>query len=213
MGVDVASMRNLHVRISEHINGARRSRCSSGRWTSFNELPKLMEMYRVHMASIDHLPEGRLARSLRGKVPRARVPRELRDRGAERRAQDRARISAACRCGGRRRATRRSTRAVEAELPTAGFAGELCGAHDGTGPLRREGRDGKGDRRLRLDWARTTTSWPSFTTWSRPSFSGYASRRRDSASTRRLRRLDEHFEFERSRLHDPDGALQPRPTR
>jgi hypothetical protein len=69
MGVDVASVRNLHVRISEHINDTEKIALFFGEVESFDDLPKLMQMYRVHMACIDHLPEGRLARSFAEQFP------------------------------------------------------------------------------------------------------------------------------------------------
>lgn len=63
MGIDVASVRELHVRISEHITDHEKRALFIGTVDGFNDLPFLMEAYGVHMAGIDHLPEGRLARS------------------------------------------------------------------------------------------------------------------------------------------------------
>jgi hypothetical protein len=62
MGVDVASVRALNVWISEQ--GENEGRVLYlGLVDSFDELAKLMDRYRVNMAAIDHLPEGRLARA------------------------------------------------------------------------------------------------------------------------------------------------------
>jgi Phage terminase large subunit (GpA) len=66
MGVDVASVRALNVRISEHIDplskpGHRKRALFIGPVDSFNDLPGLMDRYGVHFAAIDHLPEGRLS--------------------------------------------------------------------------------------------------------------------------------------------------------
>jgi hypothetical protein len=66
MGVDVASTRALHVRISEHIDlmtdpGRRKRALWIGTIDSFEALADLMNRYRVSYACIDHLPETRLA--------------------------------------------------------------------------------------------------------------------------------------------------------
>jgi len=62
MGVDVASTRALNVWISEQ--GEHEGRVLYlGLVDSFDDLAKLMDRYRVSMAAIDHLPEGRLARA------------------------------------------------------------------------------------------------------------------------------------------------------
>lgn len=64
MGVDVASTRALNVRISK-ILGDEVSKIALfiGEVDNFNELGRLMERYSVHMACVDHLPDGRMARS------------------------------------------------------------------------------------------------------------------------------------------------------
>lgn len=69
MGVDVASVRNLHVRISEHVSEHEKKALFIGEVASFDDLVALMEIYRVHIAAIDHLPEGRLARAFAAKFP------------------------------------------------------------------------------------------------------------------------------------------------
>jgi hypothetical protein len=64
MGVDVASVRDIHVRISEHFTDRSRRALYIGTVESFDEVVKLMDRYGVKMACVDHLPEGRLARGL-----------------------------------------------------------------------------------------------------------------------------------------------------
>lgn len=61
MGVDVASTRALNVWISEQLSDTQGRALYLGLVDSFEELAKLMDRYRIHMAAIDHLPEGRLA--------------------------------------------------------------------------------------------------------------------------------------------------------
>ncbi len=61
MGVDVASSRNLNVRVSEHLEDGRKRALFIGEVDSFDQLVLLMNRYTVKMAVIDHLPEGRLA--------------------------------------------------------------------------------------------------------------------------------------------------------
>lgn len=69
MGIDVASVRNLNVRISEHISDTKKRALWIGEVESFNDLEKLMRRYHIKMAAIDHLPEGRLARDFANKFP------------------------------------------------------------------------------------------------------------------------------------------------
>lgn len=70
MGVDVASTRNLNVRISEHLpDGERKKALWIGEAESFNELDRLLERFQVNMCAIDHLPEGRLARAFAERFP------------------------------------------------------------------------------------------------------------------------------------------------
>lgn len=69
MGVDVASARNLNVRISEHIDslyqpGHRKRGLFIGEVESFDDVAELMRTHRVTIACIDHLPEQRLALGL-----------------------------------------------------------------------------------------------------------------------------------------------------
>ena len=68
-GIDSASTRNLHMRISEHIGERKKRRCSSERSSASIDLSEMMNWYNVTFACIDHLPEGRLARSLAEKFP------------------------------------------------------------------------------------------------------------------------------------------------
>jgi hypothetical protein len=61
MGVDVASTRSLNVWVSEHTSDTQSRALHVGLVDSFEDLAKLMDRFRVNMAGIDHLPEGRLA--------------------------------------------------------------------------------------------------------------------------------------------------------
>lgn len=63
MGVDVASSRALHVRVSEHLEGRRKRSIFLGTVNDYDALDALMKRYGVHMCAIDHLPEGRLSRA------------------------------------------------------------------------------------------------------------------------------------------------------
>jgi hypothetical protein len=63
MGIDVASARALNVRISEHLSETTKRALWVGQVEKFDTLNELMARYTVHMAAIDHLPEGRLSRS------------------------------------------------------------------------------------------------------------------------------------------------------
>lgn len=67
MGIDVASARNLNVRISLHHQtadgGLYKTALLIGEVDSFDTVCELMDMYDVRMAAVDHLPDGRLARS------------------------------------------------------------------------------------------------------------------------------------------------------
>ncbi len=69
MGIDVASTRALHVRISEHLTDGTKKGIFIGRADDFGALDHLMERFRVGMAAIDHLPEGRLARAFAERFP------------------------------------------------------------------------------------------------------------------------------------------------
>lgn len=63
MGVDVASTRNLNVRVSEHLEGEKKKALFVGEVESFEMLDRLWDAFGVNMGAIDHLPEGRLARA------------------------------------------------------------------------------------------------------------------------------------------------------
>lgn len=69
MGVDVASTRALHVRISEHLTNGSKKGIFIGLVDDFGALERLMERFNVAMAAIDHLPEGRLARAFAERFP------------------------------------------------------------------------------------------------------------------------------------------------
>jgi hypothetical protein len=64
MGVDVASTRNLNVRISEHLRDGVKRALYIGEAKSFDEVGELIRRFRVNMTAIDHLPEHRLAMGL-----------------------------------------------------------------------------------------------------------------------------------------------------
>ena len=63
-GVDSASTRNLHMRISEHLPNGKKRALFLGEIDNFDQVSDMMKWYNVQLACIDHLPEGRLARSL-----------------------------------------------------------------------------------------------------------------------------------------------------
>jgi len=69
MGVDVASVRALNVRISEWMDNGTKRALFIGKVDTFDGLSLLMERFAVKMAAIDHLPEGRLSRSFAEKFP------------------------------------------------------------------------------------------------------------------------------------------------
>jgi hypothetical protein len=75
MGVDVASVRNLHVRISEHledpleVSGHRKRALFIGEVETFEELAELIDRYSVDCACVDHLPERRMADGLADAFP------------------------------------------------------------------------------------------------------------------------------------------------
>ena len=69
MGVDVASTRALHVRISEHVSDVSKRALFIGQVDGFGELERLMRRFTVAVAAIDHLPEGRLARAFAERFP------------------------------------------------------------------------------------------------------------------------------------------------
>ena len=63
MGVDVASVRGLHVRISEHFDSGEKRALFIDEIQGFEGLCELMDRYGVHMCAIDAQPERRLARA------------------------------------------------------------------------------------------------------------------------------------------------------
>ena len=73
MGVDVASVRALNVRVSAYTlprNGLPHKRSLFiGMCDDFNKVAELMERYQVNMCCVDHEPDGRLARSLAERYP------------------------------------------------------------------------------------------------------------------------------------------------
>lgn len=68
-GVDVASVRALNVRVSEHLGDGTRRALFIGTVDSFDDLYTLLVAKRVACACIDHQPEGRYARGLAAKLP------------------------------------------------------------------------------------------------------------------------------------------------
>ncbi len=69
MGVDVASVRNLHVRISEHHRDDHKRALFLGEVRDFEALDELMHRYGVEMCSIDAQPEHRLAAAFADRFP------------------------------------------------------------------------------------------------------------------------------------------------
>lgn len=69
MGVDVASARDLNVRVSERLSDAVKRCLFVGTVPDFEDLDVLMRRYGVHMAAVDHAPEGRLALGLVARFP------------------------------------------------------------------------------------------------------------------------------------------------
>jgi hypothetical protein len=63
MGVDVADVRNLNVRVSEHFENGKKRALFIGEVESFTALDELWTKYNVNMGAVDHLPSGRLARA------------------------------------------------------------------------------------------------------------------------------------------------------
>ena len=61
MGVDVASVRNLNVRISQHVGGDMKVALFLGEVEDFAALDELMVRYRVNICAIDGQPERRSA--------------------------------------------------------------------------------------------------------------------------------------------------------
>jgi len=63
MGVDSASARDLNVRISlyEGQNAKQKRALFIGQVADWAQLRQMMDIYNVRMATIDHLPDGRLA--------------------------------------------------------------------------------------------------------------------------------------------------------
>jgi hypothetical protein len=73
-GIDVASARALHVRVSEHVDplttvGGRKRALFVGTIDTFAELERLLDRYQVRWAVIDAAPEGRLALGLAERYP------------------------------------------------------------------------------------------------------------------------------------------------
>lgn len=64
MGVDVASTRDLTVRISEHTSDGTKRALWIGEVREFEDVSRLMHLYNVTMCAIDGLPERRAAMAL-----------------------------------------------------------------------------------------------------------------------------------------------------
>lgn len=69
MGVDVASERNLSVRVSEIGRDGKRRAISIREVGSFEELDELMVSYKIHICAIDSMPERRLAKAFASRWP------------------------------------------------------------------------------------------------------------------------------------------------
>lgn len=69
MGVDVASARNLNVRISEHLSRTQKRALWIGEVKDFDQLAIIMQAFHVHCAVIDGTPDGRLARAFCERFP------------------------------------------------------------------------------------------------------------------------------------------------
>jgi hypothetical protein len=70
MGVDVATVRDLNVRISEVLPDGRSKRALwVGTVDSITDLDVLMERYRVWICVIDHQPDGTMARAFAQRFP------------------------------------------------------------------------------------------------------------------------------------------------
>lgn len=69
MGIDVANVRSLNVRISLHVNDREKIALFLGEVESFNDLEPLMDRYGVRMAVIDAAPEYRLAMAFAERFP------------------------------------------------------------------------------------------------------------------------------------------------
>ena len=68
-GVDIASVRDLNVRISEHIGPNRKRALFIGTVDGFDKLATMMDSFRVAVMLIDHLPDGRLGTAMVNRFP------------------------------------------------------------------------------------------------------------------------------------------------
>jgi hypothetical protein len=73
-GIDVASVRNLNVRISEHVDpltavNPRKRALFVGEVEDFNELVRVLNRFQVRFAVIDHMPDSRLSYGLAERMP------------------------------------------------------------------------------------------------------------------------------------------------
>ena len=69
MGVDVASTRDLNVVVRAHDGSGTKRNLYIGTAKNFSELVRIFKTFDVNFACIDHLPEGRLARTFAEKFP------------------------------------------------------------------------------------------------------------------------------------------------
>jgi hypothetical protein len=69
MGVDVASVRKLHVRISEHLPDGRKRALFIGEVLDFAKLAELVERFGVWMCAVDGQPERRQAQAFAESFP------------------------------------------------------------------------------------------------------------------------------------------------
>ena len=69
MGVDVASARNLHVRVSELLPDGRRRGICIQEVEDFNEVALMIDRFRVNVCLVDSMPERRMAGGLVQRFP------------------------------------------------------------------------------------------------------------------------------------------------
>lgn len=68
-GIDVASARALHVRISEHLSQGLKRALFIGTADGFAEVAQILDRYSVNFACVDAAPEGRLSLYLASNYP------------------------------------------------------------------------------------------------------------------------------------------------
>lgn len=68
-GIDVASVRDLNIRISEHLDEVTKRALFIGTLKSFDQLAVVLDAFKVTFACIDHNPDGRLGRAMANRFP------------------------------------------------------------------------------------------------------------------------------------------------